>query len=63
MSPDQLVGASEIGEMLGITRQRVDQLARTDDNFPEPEATIGRGVRVWSREGVEKWARDSGRIK
>jgi predicted DNA-binding transcriptional regulator AlpA len=47
--------------MLGLTRQRVDQLAKTDDSFPEPEVTIGRGVRVWSREAIEEWAQATGR--
>ena len=56
-----LVGTSEIGAMLGISRQRVDQIVRTDKRFPEPEATIGRGVRVWSRHAIEKWAKATGR--
>ena len=56
-----LVGASEIGAMLGISRQRVDQIVRTDKRFPEPEATIGRRVRVWSRHAIEKWAKETGR--
>ena len=63
MSPHHLVGASEVAEILGVTRQRVDQLARTEEGFPEPEVTIGRGVRVWSREAIEKWAKATGRLK
>jgi predicted DNA-binding transcriptional regulator AlpA len=56
-----LVGPAEIGEMLGVTRQRVDQLARDDKTFPTPVASLATG-RVWESEAVEKWARDTGRI-
>ena len=42
-------------------RQRVDHLLRADDTFPEPEATISAG-RIWSREAVEKWAKENGPI-
>lgn len=55
-----LVGAAEIGRMLGgISRQRVQQLAARDD-FPKPEVVLDMG-KVWKREAVEKWARDHGR--
>jgi predicted DNA-binding transcriptional regulator AlpA len=57
-----LVGPAEIGTMLGITRQRVHQLALEDDTFPEPEATLATG-RVWTREAVEAWAKATGRLK
>ena len=62
MSPQDLVGVTEIAEMLGVTRQRVDQLVRKDPTFPEPEAEITAG-RIWLREAVESWARKTGRIK
>jgi len=55
-----LVGLTEIAEMLGLTRQRVDQLVRSDDTFPTPQATISAG-RVWSRHSVEDWARKEDR--
>jgi predicted DNA-binding transcriptional regulator AlpA len=54
-----LVGAQEIGAMLGVSRQRVQQLAARDD-FPEPEVTLAMG-KVWQRAAVEAWARDHGR--
>lgn len=50
-----LVGAQEIGAMLGVGRQRVYQLASRDD-FPKPVVTLAMG-KVWSREDVEKWAK------
>lgn len=50
-----LMGVHEIAEMLGVTRQRVDQLSRTDDDFPEPADTLHSG-RVWLRADIEAWA-------
>lgn len=49
-----LVGAAEIASMLGVTRQRVHQLAETP-GFPEPEAVLASG-RVWKRTEIEAWA-------
>jgi predicted DNA-binding transcriptional regulator AlpA len=58
-SVHHLVGITEIAEMLGVSRQRVDQLA-SGEGFPSPEAELAAG-RVWAREAVEKWARATGR--
>jgi prophage regulatory protein len=55
-----LVGAAEIGRMLGdISRQRVQQLIAHDD-FPEPEVKLDMG-KVWKREAVVAWAKAHGR--
>lgn len=50
-----LVSTVEIAGMLGVTRQRVQQLVASDD-FPRPEIELGIG-KVWSREAVETWIR------
>jgi prophage regulatory protein len=55
-----LVGLTEIAEMLGVSAQRVDQLARRDD-FPEPVAVLAAG-RIWRRGDIERWARGTGRL-
>ncbi len=55
-----LVSTPEIASLLGVSRQRVDQLSRTDD-FPLPVAELAIG-RVWLRAEVEEWARRTGRI-
>jgi predicted DNA-binding transcriptional regulator AlpA len=49
----KLMGASEIGERLRISRQRTYQLIgrRT---FPEPLAVLAMG-QVWLAEDVEAW--------
>jgi predicted DNA-binding transcriptional regulator AlpA len=56
-----LVGLTEIAEMLGVSRQYTDRLARKDD-FPQPEAVITAG-RIWRRDEIEAWARETGRLK
>ena len=57
-----LIGAAEIAKLLGVTRQGVSHIAKTDPTFPAPTAVIS-GVRIWEREDVERWARETGRIK
>ncbi|WP_436521428.1 helix-turn-helix transcriptional regulator [Actinoplanes sp. HUAS TT8] len=49
----QLMGTGEIGKRLGLSRQRIQQLADTAD-FPEPFQELGMG-RVWLRPEVEAW--------
>jgi predicted DNA-binding transcriptional regulator AlpA len=56
------VGPSQIAELLGLTRQRVHQIAGLDPTFPKPAADLGAGRRVWRRADVEKWARKTGRL-
>lgn len=51
-----LVGLTEIGAMLGVTRQRAAQIVKQYDDFPDPEVTLSSG-RVWSTRAVEAWIR------
>ncbi len=55
----RLVGVREISKLLGVSRQRADQVVRTK-GFPDPVAELAGG-RIWERSGVVKWARDAGR--
>jgi predicted DNA-binding transcriptional regulator AlpA len=55
-----LLGVTEVASLLGISRQRVQQLSETDLDFPKPTAFLARG-RVWAKEDVEQWARATGR--
>ena len=55
-----LVGSAEIEDMLGVSRQRVQQLIAQPD-FPKPVARLKMG-KVWRRSDVEKWARAHGRL-
>lgn len=54
-----LVGAAEAAKILGVTRQRVAQLAVTA-GFPQPEVELSGG-RIWSRHAIERWAVDNQR--
>ena len=51
----ELLGVHEIAEMLGVSRQRVNELARSSLGFPKPVARLAAG-RIWLKEDVEKWA-------
>ena len=51
----RLVGLSEIATMLGVSRQRADQLVRDYEDFPAPVAELASG-RIWETSAVEAWA-------
>lgn len=57
--PVTLLGATDVARLLGMSRQRVYQLAERAD-FPRPVATLARG-QMWERGQVEAWARKQGR--
>lgn len=59
MSFPEIVGATEIAEMLGVSRQRVQQLAATPA-FPAPVAQLKIG-KIWLLADVERWAETTGR--
>ncbi len=53
-----LVGAAEIGVMLGgLSRQRVQQIVSRSD-FPKPEVDLAMG-KVWKTEDVERWIQEN----
>ena len=51
--PLRLVGAHEIRAMLGVSRQRVYQLAGKPD-FPKPVAKLAQG-KIWDLDDIEAW--------
>lgn len=53
--PDRgyLVGAFEIGKMMGISRQRVQQLLNRP-GWPTPWAELTMG-KIWRRQDIEEW--------
>lgn len=61
--PD-LVSGVEAAQILGVSRQRVHQLAAENASFPPPVARLASGS-VWLRSGVEgfaqTWTRKPGR--
>lgn len=54
-----LVAAAEIGRLLGVSRQRVQQLTAHPD-FPEPAVIFDMG-KAWWRADVLRWAARTGR--
>lgn len=48
-----LVGITEVAEMLGVSRQRASQLSESK-TFPKPLGRIKAGP-VWQRATVERW--------
>lgn len=59
-----LLGASEVAALLGVTRQRVHQLATEHPQFPAPLVRVAMGP-LWDERAVEafarSWARTPGR--
>lgn len=58
--PEDLMSTVEIAALLGVSRQRADQLTRSE-GFPAPTASLAIG-RVWLGEDVERWAKTTGRL-
>lgn len=54
-----LLSTVEIARLLGVTRQRVDYLTRTE-HFPRPLAELAIG-RVWALDQIKTWAAQRGR--
>lgn len=58
-----LMGVQEIAALLGVSRQRADQLSR-QKGFPEPVAVLSNGrQRIWQAEDVQAWATARERAK
>lgn len=49
-----VVGVAEIARKLGVSRQRVHEIIRSDTDFPEPAAELSAG-RIWKAPDVERW--------
>jgi predicted DNA-binding transcriptional regulator AlpA len=57
VSPEDLLGLSDISRMLGVTMRTTQKYVDRDD-FPEPLGQIAAG-RVWLRADVERWAKET----
>lgn len=51
-----VLGTHEIAEMLGVTRSRVNQMARERGGLPRPLGVLHMG-KVWRRSDIEAWMR------
>lgn len=52
--PRELLGATDVARLLGVSRQRVYQLITSYADFPRPTAELARGS-IWSRREIEAW--------
>ena len=61
LDADDLVGAAEIAERLGLAQvQTVHTWRRRHPDFPEPVARLKQAL-IWSWPDVDTWARTTGR--
>jgi predicted DNA-binding transcriptional regulator AlpA len=66
LTPDtpELLAATDVADLLGVSRQRVHQLATDRADFPKPYARLGSGP-IWTRPAIEAfdklWTRKPGR--
>lgn len=51
-----LASAADVAEILGVSRQRVHQLAASNTRFPAPVARVGTGP-LWTVPAIEHFAR------
>jgi predicted DNA-binding transcriptional regulator AlpA len=58
-----LITVTDIAELLDMTRAGAHKLIKRESTFPAPVAVLTGRTRVWEREDVERWARETGRIK
>jgi predicted DNA-binding transcriptional regulator AlpA len=59
----ELWSITDVATLLGMTRAGAHKLVRREATFPAPVAVLTGRTRVWHREDVERWARETGRIK
>ena len=61
--PKYLVGAHEIAERLGLSHaQSVHTIRKRHADFPAPVANLKTAM-IWDWRDVEKWARETGRMR
>jgi hypothetical protein len=60
----ELLAATDVAGLLGVSRQRVHQLSTDHRDFPEPYVRLGSGP-IWARPAIEHfhrvWQRKPGR--
>ena len=48
-----MIGTTDVAAMLGVSRQRVDQIIESYPDFPAADRVADR--RVWKQAEVERW--------
>lgn len=59
---EYLVGAAEIGELLAVDHNTINQWRLRHDDFPQPVRTLTAG-NVWDARDVVGWAVATGRLE
>jgi prophage regulatory protein len=60
MDMETMLGPAELVRLLGVSRQRVTQMAARAD-FPRPRFVLTMGS-IWALDDVQAWADKRGRI-
>lgn len=58
-----LASTADAAEMLGITRQRIFQLKKTDEEFPKPVYNDGGTIVLWRQSDIRYYGMNAGYIK
>lgn len=59
---DDLVGAAEIAERLGVKRPHlIHDWRRRHQGFPDPVVVL-KGILLWDWRDIERWAKTTGRL-
>lgn len=62
LRPGWALTRRDIGDLLGVSRQRVYELADRAD-FPRPYCLVDDDTKpIWRRADVELWAKQTGRL-
>lgn len=60
---DDLVGAAEIAQRLGVGKSTVvHDWRRRHPDFPKPVSELSMGL-LWNWPAIERWARSTGRLR
>jgi predicted DNA-binding transcriptional regulator AlpA len=60
---DDLVGAFEAAQRLGVARpQVIHEWRRRHSDFPEPIATLKTAM-IWDWQDIQRWAKSTGRLR
>lgn len=57
----ELVGLTDIADLLGMTRAGADKLVKRESTFPVPVGALTGRTRAWKRNEVVQWAKEQGR--
>lgn len=58
-----LASTADAADMLGITRQRIFQLKKTDEEFPKPVYDDGKTIVLWKKSDIRYYGMNAGYIK